>query len=39
MGAKALLYFEIVTTIALFIGLGDREPHQARRRCSVGRWQ
>jgi proton glutamate symport protein len=31
MGAKALLYFEIVTTIALFIGLGVVN-HQTRRR-------
>jgi proton glutamate symport protein len=32
MGAKAILYFEIVTTIALFIGLAIVNLNQARRR-------
>ncbi len=32
VGMKALVYFEVLTTIALLIGLARRQPGQARRR-------
>ena len=35
MGIKALLYFELVTTVALFIGLGAINLHAGRRRGSA----